>query len=91
METSEEKSIASQHKLWKEQIQDCRKSGLSVTDWCRENGIHIQTYYYRLRAINRESENILQPIVPLCISKNIPQKETGSLLVSTSDTEFLNF
>ena len=85
METFKKKNTALQHKLWKKQIQDCKESGLSIKDWCRENDIHIQTYYYRLRAIDRESKDILQPIVPLSISKNIPQKETGSSPVSTSE------
>lgn len=32
-------------------IQEHRASGLSVADWCKEQGIPSQTYYYRLRKI----------------------------------------
>ena len=31
--------------LWAERISACRKSGLSVKTWCKENGVCEQTYY----------------------------------------------
>ena len=31
--------------LWGERVAACRKSGSSVKQWCRENGICEQTYY----------------------------------------------
>lgn len=31
--------------LWAERITDCRNSNLSVVQWCRENGVCVQTYY----------------------------------------------
>ena len=30
---------------WAERVSACRSSGLSVKDWCRENGVCEQTYY----------------------------------------------
>lgn len=34
------------HKLWSERVAACRSSGISVRQWCRENGISEKTYYY---------------------------------------------
>ena len=31
--------------LWAERISACRNSELSVAQWCKENGICVQTYY----------------------------------------------
>ena len=33
---------------WSEQIERQQSSGMSVEQWCVENGIKSKTYYYRL-------------------------------------------
>ena len=32
--------------IWAERIAECRGSGLSVREWCRDNEISEKTYYY---------------------------------------------
>lgn len=39
---------------WAEQISNCRSSGLSVTEWCKEHGINVKTYYYHLRKLREK-------------------------------------
>ena len=36
-----------QHRLveWSRRVEVCRNSGLSVGQWCRENGIAVSTYF----------------------------------------------
>ena len=34
---------------WEQQIEEQKTSGLSVQEWCRQNGIAAKTYYYHLR------------------------------------------
>lgn len=36
---------------WSAQVLECRSSGLSVSEWCRENGIAESTYYTRQRRL----------------------------------------
>ena len=36
---------------WARQYEEQKASGLSVTEWCKENGINPSTYYHRLRKI----------------------------------------
>lgn len=36
---------------WSRLVEDCRNSSLSVTEWCKENGIPISSYYYRQKQV----------------------------------------
>lgn len=36
---------------WAEMVRICRSSGLTVKEWCLNNGINITTYYYRLKRV----------------------------------------
>jgi hypothetical protein len=35
-------------------INECRQSGLTVKDWCKENGIYVKTYYNRMKKVREE-------------------------------------
>ena len=39
---------------WAEQIKVCKQSGLTVREWCKENGIYIKTYYDRMKRVREE-------------------------------------
>jgi len=39
---------------WIQQIEECQKSGLSVTEWCNNNGINTKTYYNRRKRVREE-------------------------------------
>ena len=39
---------------WRQRIERCQNSGMSVKDWCEENGIKVGAYYFQLRKL-RES------------------------------------
>jgi len=36
---------------WLEMVQARMTSGQATKDWCKENGISVKTYYYRLKCI----------------------------------------
>ena len=38
---------------WAIMIKTCRESGLSVREWCRQNNISEQSYYYWLKKIRK--------------------------------------
>ena len=40
-------------KQWDEMIQQRNESGLTVTDWCKQNGINLKTYYYRHKRVRQ--------------------------------------
>ena len=42
------------HEEWEKQVIDCRSSGLTVQEWCRQNGVNDKTYYYRLRQVREK-------------------------------------
>ena len=43
--------------IWKQRIIECRSSGMSVKEWCKEHGLDFTTYY-------RWERKILTSIVP---------------------------
>ena len=48
---------------WKTLIKECQSSGMTVTAWCRTNGICEQTYYRNLKRLREElCENLPVPI-----------------------------
>lgn len=36
---------------WSKQVEACRTSGMTVTAWCREQGISPSTYYHWQRKV----------------------------------------
>ena len=56
---------------WAERVSACRSSGLSVKDWCRENGVCEQTYYKwqrKLLAAVEEQQRVQFAAVPVSVS-----------------------
>ena len=39
---------------WEQQIEEQKTSGLSVQEWCRQNGIAAKTFYYHLRKVRED-------------------------------------
>ena len=56
---------------WAEMIQQRKESGLTVSQWCTENGVNIKTYYYRLQKVRQAmcKETERHDIVPVCESE----------------------
>jgi hypothetical protein len=55
---------------WSAQIEAQQTSGLTVQQWCAENGINLKTYYYRLKKVREQFLDSSPAIVPL----NVPQQ-----------------
>jgi hypothetical protein len=55
---------------WKKQIEAQQSSGLTVREWCSQNGINPQTYYYRLKKVREHCIEAMPEIVPV----SLPQK-----------------
>ena len=62
---------------WETMIFECQQSGLSVREWCNQNGINPSTYYSRLRKLR---EKVCSEIVPI----EAPMTETISEIKITS-------
>ena len=39
---------------WAMMVKKCQQSGLTVSQWCDENGVSTKTYYYRRKRIREE-------------------------------------
>ena len=55
------------YQQWSEMINSRCASGMSVAEWCTENGVNPKTYYYRLKQLRKTTVEALksQDIVPL--------------------------
>ena len=72
METGRTKAISEvkqeiRLREWSEQIERQQSSGMSVEQWCVENGIKPKTYYYRLRRVREKCVAAQPSIVPIAI------------------------
>lgn len=86
---SETSLVAEQVRLqnWALQIQDCqnRPTGMSIDEWCEQNGIKKSLYYYRLRRLrkscldvaknNAEPEFVELPVASLIEKTPVQQPE----------------
>ena len=54
---------------WATQIEAQQTSGMTVQQWCAENGIRPKTYYYRLRKVREQCVASAPAIVPLTMPK----------------------
>jgi hypothetical protein len=55
---------------WSAQIAEQQASGLTVQQWCMENGVKPKTYYYHLKKVREQFLDSSPAIVPL----NVPQQ-----------------
>ena len=66
---------AKQYRLqqWTEQIHACRNrpAGMSVEEWCGEQGITKATYYYRLRRVREACLDGLRPGEMVPVSREL--------------------
>lgn len=78
------------HREWREQIQECQNSGLTVKEWCSNNGINVSAYYSRLRIVREEilsRKPELHSIVPVSISTELSEQSTAETVkTGSSDT-----
>ena len=55
---------------WSAQVEAQQASGLTVQQWCMENGVNPKTYYYHLKKVREQFPDSSPAIVPL----NVPQQ-----------------
>ena len=67
-------------KNWEEMSLACQQSGLSVKEWCRQNGINASTYYARLRKLR---ENVCRNIVSM--EPETPQLGKSEIKISSGE------
>lgn len=69
------KSILHQAQLneWASRFADQKSSGLSVSEWCKQNGLTKYKYFYWKRLLKEEAiEQVLPDIVPLAMPSVSP-------------------
>ena len=68
---------------WSDKELTRQESGLTVTEWCRQEGISTNTYYYRLRKIR---ENLCKQIpVPVTEIKEKTETDHAAIRIVSGD------
>ena len=75
-------------------INECRTSGMTDIDWCREHGIAVSTFYYWVKQLRKEAAQIPAPayghsenprpkqdVVPIDI---VPEQHTASQMLNSN-------
>ena len=66
---------------WKSLIKECQASRMTVTAWCKANGICEQTYYRHLKLLREEvCENLPVPIKKLEVKTPIPNTQAAVII-----------
>ncbi len=55
---------------WSAQIDAQQASGLTVQQWCAQNGVNPKTYYYHLKKVQSQYLESAPAIVPLTVPKH---------------------
>ena len=70
---------------WASEVESCTSSGLTVQQWCRENGISPKTYYYHLRKVREsiiESEPAIVPLNNRVVTSEKIEISDGEIKIS---------
>lgn len=71
--------------IWRERLDDCVRSGLSVKAWCASYGIPIQQYYYWRSRINQNAGTDLWLAVDVLEPAQQRPAATGGLSIRIAD------
>ena len=70
---------------WSDMVMACRRSGLTVQQWCNSNGINIKTYYYRLRKVREALCEDTHDIVQIPINSINAVSITSSIKINAGN------
>ena len=68
--------------LWKNRINECKASGLSVAEWCNKNNLTKAKYYYWHKILNESS--IRDEASPVFAEILVPTKASSSSGIKVS-------
>ena len=74
---------------WRQRIERCQSSGMSVKAWCEENGIKVGAYYFQLRKLREaviEENQIVALGQPEPARKCEIQINAGKMQIRLPDT-----
>ena len=69
-------------------INECRTSGMTDIDWCREHGIAVSTFYYWVKQLRKEAAQIPAPAYPYLDNPHTLEIILGSATIRvTNETD----
>lgn len=68
--------------VWVSMIQECRSSGQTVKEWCREHDISVNSYYYNLRKLRK-----LALTMPVSSAQQSPHRKQEIVQLTVAASE----
>lgn len=72
---------------WRERIEECQNSGMSIKMWCRENGINRKTFYeWKNLIYEYDQKNIQADIQIVEVPRMVmaPTKKEAEIIIQNS-------
>jgi len=67
--------------LWEQRINEKNKSGMTIVEWCKKNGISKNKYHYWNQIINKKEKNVKE----MTFAEITPILSESDNLLSSSD------
>ena len=67
--------------LWEQRFNEKNKSGMTIAEWCRKNGISKNRYHYWNQIINKKEKNVKE----MTFAEITPILSESDNLLSSSD------
>lgn len=75
--------------LWKQRLLSFQSSGLSVTEWCKENHVAPPTFYYWKSRLEKEHDDMKPSFVEVTpTEKNVVTTKSHRVSISWNDLHF---
>ena len=75
---------------WAQRVQACRESGLSVRQWCDENGLSAKTYYYWQRKLFQMPEGAGPQFAEIEVPVYRAGRIAATVRIGTAQAEIYN-
>ena len=89
MENKVKERHKAKYEFWQNHISSCENSGLTQKEYCRKNGLAIQTFGYWKRKIRNKGFISEKPrFFPLAVKQNGGGSKPGRILLSIQEGRF---
>ena len=77
---------------WRKIIADCQNSGLKVDEWCEQNGVSRNSYYYWLRKIREKAcQSVSSELLPVTNESTFAKLELNNIQGNSHPAVVLRF
>lgn len=80
--------------LWQERLQQQKNSGCTISNWCEQHKLSVQTFYYwqkKFATPKKQNKSIIVPLATIAPQSPIVVETPAGYRVSITDESALHF